>query len=77
MPKVQWDGKLVDKWEELTRKKPAQFDICMSCWDEISFGDLLAEELLKTKNGEPQDKYLAILQEDVTGVCCVCGKPTL
>ena len=74
MPKIEWSGKLMDKWIESTHKEPTQFDICDECWDEMCFGELEAEELLKTKQGEPQDKYLAIIQEDITGICCICGK---
>lgn len=74
MPKIQWNGNQVDKWIEKTHKEPTQFDICNNCWDEICFGDLEADELLLTKQGEPQGKYLQTLQEDITGICCVCGK---
>lgn len=72
MVKLQWDGKVVDKWCATHKKEATQFIICDLCWENIQFGSLDADSKLIPANGEPQDKYLAIMDEDIEGTCCLC-----
>jgi hypothetical protein len=72
MVKVRWDGAKVNKWTELTGKSATEFTLCVTCWDNIAFGDLDSEEKLQPQNGDPQDKYLAVMDEDCDGICYLC-----
>lgn len=72
MVKVQWDGSVVEKWCEAHKKEASHFILCNTCWDNIAFGDLDADNKLIPGNGEPQDKYLAVLEEDIDGTCYLC-----
>lgn len=73
---LQWDGNKVDQWIAKTGKEPTRFVVCEDCWDFMRAGIKDADKVLKPEHGDPQDKYLYVVDEESTGNCDICHKLT-
>jgi len=70
---IQWEGSKIDKWLKLREGNELTiFEICNDCYTEIITGQIDAEDYLKPINGEPQDKFLYVVEYKSHGSCRIC-----